>query len=345
MEETDYWLDLHGEAKTPEDATCLGVYSLQNLAPLDDQFGVWPKVTVPKALEPILFADSSEEHFARTSMKTYALLDAAKIDGLIETLENSNLEHVCLFKGKALETAGHLGPWLVCLDKNDKFTQRLFTDSKQQWDLWNKRPGIFIRSTYGLQELCDHFRHFTYVENAAGRRLIFRFWDTECAGALLSAYFEDGLCRVFEKLHSIIVIDDSRADIYQAPGYPSGKPFRLSDTGTQKYLALRQEKLCGQIAKAFSSIPEFRERTLCAIQDGVRRYVNYGVSLGFRDGSDLFQLVLGISLTKNPEATMEEIQAIHSHHSSTEPERRAAIIAYVTPHIDAAKLRHAGGLQ
>ncbi|MBL3576326.1 DUF4123 domain-containing protein [Rhodovulum sulfidophilum] len=345
MHDTDYWLDLHGEVARSDDASRLNVHSLQNLNPLDDQFGVWPKVTVPEALEPFLFTNSGEEFSAHTSLKTYALLDAAKIENLIETLENSNLDHACLFRGKALETVGHLGPWLVCLGQNDQFTRRLFTESKQKWGLWGKRPGIFIRSTCRLQELCDHLRRFTYVQTAAGRRMIFRFWDTECAGALLSAYFDSGLFRLFENIHSIIIIDDSRADIYQAPVCQSRKPFRLTHAGTQRYLALRQEKLCDQIAKAFSNIPEFRESAPNAIREAVGYYVSYGVSFGFRDGPDLFRLALGISLTKCPETTMEEVRAIYSNSFLTESERRAAIIAHVAPHIDAAKRRHAEGLQ
>ncbi len=339
MDDEDYWIDLHRDGTAPESAASLRVSSIENVAPLEQQLGKWPKAAVPEALWPVLFAQPVGEDAAQAPLRTYALLDGAKVDGLAETLEDGNLDHACLFKGDTLEAAGHLAPWLICLDPDDEFTRRLFTASERQWDLWNRRTGIFLRSTCTTQELRDHLRRFTYVQNAAGRRIIFRFWDTDCAGALLTAYFHDGLSRLFEKVHSLVVVDGTRATIYQASDAPRRRPFQLSQAGTQRYLALRQEKLCDQLTSSFAAIPEFHGKDPEMIRADVRRHVSYGVSMGISDGADLFRLALGIALADRSDTMIGEIQAIHASSFATEPERRAAILAHVVLPIEAAKRR------
>ena len=52
------------------------------------------------------------EIFAET-VRTYAILDAAKAPGLPELLAASELEHRCLFKGDTYEELKDVAPWIV----------------------------------------------------------------------------------------------------------------------------------------------------------------------------------------------------------------------------------------
>lgn len=119
---------------------------------------------------------------------TYALLDAARVPGLIETLETTRLEHGCLFRGESFDRMKDVAPWLVRIDSSGKFTRNLFRASGKSWHLWGKGAGIFIRSTAPLDELTAHLRRFTKVSDPAGKWVFFRFWDP-----LVAQIYFDGM--------------------------------------------------------------------------------------------------------------------------------------------------------
>lgn len=110
-------------------------------------------------------------------MRTYAILDAAKVTNLPEMLEDSELEYRCLFKGKAYDDLKNAAPWLVRLEDGKTLTRNLLTRSDAHWHLWDDEPGIYIRSRGTLDELWRHLRRFTRLQDEAGQWLYFRFWD------------------------------------------------------------------------------------------------------------------------------------------------------------------------
>lgn len=93
------------------------VEMIEDVVPLDRQFGIWPKRCVPLLIEPVLFGPHMRHG------QTFALLDGALIEGLQERLEDSDLPHVCLFQGRALEDWGHVAPWLVELQPQHDLTR------------------------------------------------------------------------------------------------------------------------------------------------------------------------------------------------------------------------------
>jgi hypothetical protein len=146
----------------------LQITKIAGVSPLDNQLGVEPKKTVPDALREVLFGGP---------LATYAILDAAKGAGLPVMLADSGLAHRCLFKGEALEDLGDVGPWLVRLEETHDFTRRLFTKGDAPWQMWDKEPGIYVRSAATLDELWRHFRKFTRVQDEVGKWYYFRFWE------------------------------------------------------------------------------------------------------------------------------------------------------------------------
>jgi hypothetical protein len=146
----------------------LHITKIAGVTPLDNQLGVEPKKTVPDALQEVLFGGP---------LATYAILDAAKVAGLPVMLADSGLAHRCFFKGEALEELGDVAPWLVRLEEEGDFTRNLFTKGDAPWQMWDKEPGICIRSPGTLDEMWLHFRKFTRIRDESGKWFYFRFWE------------------------------------------------------------------------------------------------------------------------------------------------------------------------
>lgn len=165
---------------------------VEDVEPLDAQIGVFPKRTVPETLRTVLFGqpEPTESGIEMAGgdisnvppMQTYTILDASKVTGLPDLLENSGLEHLCLFKGDAYDEMKDVAPWLVRLEEDNSFTRNLFTQSDAPRHLWNTEPGIYFRSRRGLDEVWRHFRKFTRIQDKAGKWYYNRFWDATASG-------------------------------------------------------------------------------------------------------------------------------------------------------------------
>lgn len=160
---------------------------IEGVEPLNTQIGVFPKRTVPEALLAVLFGqpEPSHDEVAMAGdadtlvppMRTYTILDASKVMGLPDLLENSGLEHRCLFKGDAYDEMKDVAPWLVRLEEGNVFTRNLFTQSDAPWHLWESGSGVYFRSCRDLDGVWRHFRKFTRIQDEAGKWFYFRFWD------------------------------------------------------------------------------------------------------------------------------------------------------------------------
>ena len=184
----DYWTQ-QTIAPIEPPKSFLNIETIEGVEPLDDQFAVEHRKTVPEALYDLLFSQSVPTAGEITGygsleavppMKTFAILDAARVTNLAETLETSGLEHRCLFAGDAYDDLKEAAPWIVQLEDGNTFTRNLFTRSDALWHMWDQEPGIYIRSRGLLNDLWKHFRKFTRIRDERGKWFYFRFWETGC---------------------------------------------------------------------------------------------------------------------------------------------------------------------
>jgi hypothetical protein len=170
----------------------LHVTDIGPVEPLDAQFGVHPKKTVPAALQDALFgqpAPSAAERaaFGEAPLATYAVLDAAKMPYLLTgLLDTSGLRYQSLFQGAAEEELAEHAPYLVELKEDHDFTGRLFTGPDGPGGLWDRDLGIFLRTRAGFEPLRRHLRKFTRVQDETGKWFYFRFWDYPVSTTILS---------------------------------------------------------------------------------------------------------------------------------------------------------------
>lgn len=152
---------------------------LEGVAPLDAQMGVWPKRTTPPDLRDALFSPRETSDDSPV-LSTFAVLDAARVPGLVDALERENLPYRCLFKGEAQRSLEDAAPYLAQLREDATFTRRLFTVSDAPAGLWDDRPAIYLRSVGTIDQLREHFRRFTRAPVESGAWFFLRFWEPQC---------------------------------------------------------------------------------------------------------------------------------------------------------------------
>lgn len=175
----------------------LSITAIDDITPLDAQLGAFEKKTVPDSLKDALWGDHdpganrigiSEDGKTGPILQTYAILDAARITNLPELLERSGLEHRCLFQGRAFDDLKNVAPWLVRLELGNSFARNLFTQGGADWQLWDKRPGIYVRSRCDFMKIHNHFRKFTRVQDERGKWYYWRFWEVQSLIAVLRTF-------------------------------------------------------------------------------------------------------------------------------------------------------------
>lgn len=173
---------------------------IKGVQPLDLQFGVWQKKCIPDELYPVIFGDieSTEEEIDYYSsaetvpeLKTYALLEGAKIPHLSLLLENSDLPYKSLFKGKAETEYKDVAAYLVELKESNDLTRDLFTSSKMPSSLWDNNAAVYLRSRKSMNEIHHHLRKFTRLYSEKNQQwMLFRFYAPEVLSTVISAFDE-----------------------------------------------------------------------------------------------------------------------------------------------------------
>ncbi len=209
------------------------VKALEDAAPLDAQFGS-PALQMPEELCEPLFGDPDPKADFEAwggeknlpPLKTYALLDAACHPALPDILDTSDLNHKCLFTGKALEELGEAAPWLVELEPDHSLTRKLMTTDTAPGGLWEKQLGIFLRSRVDMNSLWKHLRRFTRLRDETGKWYFFRYWSPPICtrlmamgnhpdvAPLVSAMFPSGT----EALSMVVTAPRQAAMLSRAPG-------------------------------------------------------------------------------------------------------------------------------
>lgn len=153
----------------------------ERAAPDVNQPGLQGSPRPPGQIADLLFAPADRTDSKATCPAidhVYAVLDAASVFGLPEILENSGLEHDCLYAGKAARDYGASAPWLVRLSPDHALTRWLLDSGSSKPLGWDAAPGLLIRSPLSLRGLRRQFRRFTMIHNSeTQKRLYFRFYD------------------------------------------------------------------------------------------------------------------------------------------------------------------------
>ena len=108
----------------------------------------------------------------------FALVDGASFPGLAELLDASSLEHDCLFRGAARETAGAVAPWIIRMGPEDTVSRRLVRAALGKPGGYPVAPTMILNTGHSIDEVGRHFRRLTRIRaESDGRWLYFRYTD------------------------------------------------------------------------------------------------------------------------------------------------------------------------
>lgn len=237
---------------------------IHDVRPLDGQFGVHPRLTVPASIRNALFGEPDPTELELSwvdgdasrlaSMRTFAVLDATKISSLDVRLEASGLEHCCLFSGKAFEEYSNVAPWLVELKLEAQLTRQIFTrNANSASALWERVPGFFLQARVPLATMRQHLRKFTRVRDERGQWYYFRFWEAAYARLHLARIASDNARAAHwfsldqTERASVLVLDRSDASmtIFSGRSLPNGRPnttYSLAAEDRRAFKSMRADQ-------------------------------------------------------------------------------------------------------
>lgn len=128
----------------------------------------------------------------------YVLLDAARLLGKLEKAQELNKEYICLYREKGESYLSQVAPYLFPYSENTEFADWLKEGIGESW-------GIFVKSSYSIEELFKHFRQFLMVKTEEGQELYFRFYDPRVLSIFLPTCDNKQLSLLFNKVQSFIV--------------------------------------------------------------------------------------------------------------------------------------------
>jgi len=135
-------------------------------------------------------------------------LDAARDEVIYGKLVTSDIEKACLYQGKQAIELADVAPHLVRLWQGDSFTKWLLNNG------WGNSWGIFLESSATLNELRQHFRKFTIVQDEEGTPLYFRYYDPRVLRNYLPTCNKDELQILFGPVsHYYVEGEDSNSMI------------------------------------------------------------------------------------------------------------------------------------
>jgi hypothetical protein len=124
---------------------------------------IWTDLTpAEKALLALLYGAGE---------RVWAILDAAREDRIPAFLEACDAEHVSLFEGPRARDLKSVAPFLAMIPNGSKILRILLREG------WGKSWGVFFTSSGSMADLRKHLQQFLSMQDAMGRRYIYRFYD------------------------------------------------------------------------------------------------------------------------------------------------------------------------
>lgn len=103
--------------------------------------------------------------------RVWALLDAAREDRLPAFLEACDAEHISLFEGPRARDLKSVAPFLALIPNGSRILRLLLREG------WGKSWGVFFTAPSTMPDLRRHLQQFLTMQDAAGRRYIYRYYD------------------------------------------------------------------------------------------------------------------------------------------------------------------------
>ena len=123
----------------------------------------------------------------------YALLDGARDKRIEPLVNNSRLEHDCLYSGKLNYALKRAAPHIVKVEPNDKLFRTIVEEG------WGNSWGIFAVVPPGvkMQTVRNNCRRLAKVEAPGGKTMVFRYYDPRVLRDFLPTCLPVEIKRIF----------------------------------------------------------------------------------------------------------------------------------------------------
>ena len=142
-------------------------------------------------------------------MAVFAILDGAQDERIHAAVDGTFLPKDCLYSGDLPWQLQMTAPYLVQLEREDRFTRYLIDKG------WGNSWATFLRTETGIKQLRRHLREFLRVRDEAGRRLIFRYYDPRVLRVYLPTCWPTELDTFFGPISAFITEGDDRGEILE----------------------------------------------------------------------------------------------------------------------------------
>jgi hypothetical protein len=156
-------------------------------------------------------------------VNVWMILDGARDEKIFSAVDRTYQDKCCLYSGDLPWQLQMAAPYLVQLDKEDRFT-RYFIDHG-----WGNSWGVFFRSETTIRNLRHHLRGFLRVRDEAGRRLVFRYYDPRVLRIYLPTCNKEELRTVFGPIDQFLVEDEDPSNVTEYSF--DGQRLQMKKTG------------------------------------------------------------------------------------------------------------------
>jgi hypothetical protein len=144
---------------------------------------------------------------ARTAV--FVILDGARDDRVYSAVRGTFLPKDCLYAGDLPWQLQMTAPYLVQLERDDRFTRHILEKG------WGNNWGSFLRTETGIKQLRRHLRQFLRVRDEAGRRLIFRYYDPRVLRVYLATCWPAELETFFGPVSAFLAEGEDPAQVLE----------------------------------------------------------------------------------------------------------------------------------
>jgi len=139
----------------------------------------------------------------------FAILDGARDPRIYGAVDGTRLLKDCLYSGDLPWQMQMTAPYLVQLDREDRFTRYIVANG------WGASWGVFLRTETGIKQLRRHLRQFLRVRDEAGKRLIFRYYDPRVLRVYLPTCTPAELETFFGPVSAFVMEGENSAEILE----------------------------------------------------------------------------------------------------------------------------------
>jgi hypothetical protein len=143
------------------------------------------------------------------AIAVFAIIDGARDERIYDAVEGTLLPKNCLYSGDLPRQLQRTAPYLVQLEREDRFTRYVINTG------WGSNWASFLRTETGIKQLRRHLREFLRVRDESGKRLIFRYYDPRVLRVYLPTCWPAELDTFFGPISAFITEGEDPGEILE----------------------------------------------------------------------------------------------------------------------------------